>query len=210
MGSQRLERHLQQTILNCEYEYEDGRLSAIELTASIINKFPPQILEERAQLFFLPLVLRLVNDDSQKCKDAVSDAIASLLKRSSIDTVQSLYEYIKRWSEASGPDSIPMQKASAQLFGIFVDSRPDYIRGGSTGALLVESIADMLQDKTLDWELAYYYLTCVEKIFNQLQSLLPGSHHIWPMLVTLLKHPHPPMMQVRPNRTLFASFKFPC
>lgn len=206
MGSQRLERHLQQAILNCEYEYEGGRLSAIELVASIISKFPPQILEERSQLFFLPLVLRLVNDDSQKCKDAVSGAIASLLKRSSTDTVQSLYEYIKRWSVASGPDSLPMQKASAQLFGLFVDSRPDYIRGGSTGALLVASIADTLQDKSLDWELAYFNLTCVEKISNQLQSLLPDSHHIWPMLVTLLKHPHPPVMQVYTAKSSYICF----
>merc|ERR1712085_63523 len=119
MGKQRMDNHLHQIILNTKYEYEEGRLSAIELLSSVIQKFPLPVLEGRSQFFFLPLVLQLVNDDSKKCKESVAACISLLLQRLSTESVQALFVYTKRWSQSSGSDSLPMERAAAQLFGIF-------------------------------------------------------------------------------------------
>ena len=202
LGEQRLTNHLQQIVLNIKYEYEEGRLSAIELLSSVVQKFPPPVLEERAQFFYLPLVLQLVNDDSKPCKEAVAHCISLLLQRLSTESVQALFGYAKRWSQSSGADSLPMQRASAQLFGIFVDSRPDYVKRGSNASDLVSivqnSIVQQMSVETNDsgWELLYHNLVCTEKLINQMPAQLSTNYEIWGALVKYLAYPHPWIMQV--------------
>jgi len=201
MGKQRMDNHLHQIVLNIKYEYEEGRLSAIDLFSSVIQKFPLPVLEEKSQFFFLPLVLQLANDDSKKCKEAVAECISLLLQRLSTESVQAFFGYAKRWSLSSGIDSLPMQRASAQLFGIFVDSRPDYVKRGSNASDLISIVLDvMLKQITFEsesgWELLYHNLICTEKLNKQLPSLLPANYEIWGALVKMLAYPHPWIMQV--------------
>ena len=201
MGSKRLKNHLQQIVLNIKYEYEEGRLSAIDLLSSLIQKFPLPVLEENAQLFFLPLVLSLVNDESKKCKEAVAESISAILSRLCSDTVQSLYGYVKRWSRPpSGTDTVPMQLASAQLFGIFVEARPDYVKRGRISTDLAELIMQVITDRSStddnDWELIYHYLVCMEKLNKHVPGAFGSNLDVWISLVGLMAYPHPWVMQV--------------
>ncbi len=66
-------------------------MSAIALITSIIEKLPVELLETHSQLFFLPLVLQFVNDDSKACREALSDCLSRLLSRASMEVVQSFY-----------------------------------------------------------------------------------------------------------------------
>ena len=193
IGKQRLEDHLKQMILNMKYEYEEGRLSAIGLVGALINKLPTPMLEEHTQLFFLPLVLQLVNDDSKKCREAVAESIGNLLKRLSFDTVQALYEYVIRWSSGSGLDALPLRRTSSQVFGIFVESRPDFVKRGS----VAEDLVDLLQvsltpskENPIEWELPYFTLICLEKIQNHFPSTLISKNDLWMCIVKSLIHPH--------------------
>jgi len=201
MGEQRMDNHLHQIVLNMKYEYEEGRLSAINLLSSVIQKFPLSVLEGKSQFFFLPLVLQLVNDESKKCKEAVADSISLLIQRISTESAQALFGYAKRWSQSSGTDSLPMQRASAQLFGIFVDSRPDYVKRGSNASDIISVIQDVMVlqipfENESGWELLYHNLVCLEKLDTQMPSLLLENCEIWGALVELLAYPHPWIMQV--------------
>jgi U3 small nucleolar RNA-associated protein 20 len=200
MGNQRVNNHIHQIVLNIKYEFEDGRLAAIELLSSVIQKFPVAILDERCQFFFLPLVLQLVNDDSKKCKEAVSNCMHCLLQRLSTESVKSLFGYAKRWSQSSGANSPQIQMASAQLFGIFVDSRPDYVKRGGNGPEIVSAIYEVASKQNLDdesgWELLYHMLICTEKLNKHLPSLLSVNYELWAALVNLMVYPHPWVMLV--------------
>lgn len=201
MGKPRLDKYLHQIVLNLKYEYEEGRLSAIALLSSVIQKFPLPVLEGHSQFFFLPSVLQLVNDDSKKCKEAVADCISLLLQRLSTESVQSLFGYAKRWSQSTGGDSLPMQRAAAQLFGIFIDARPDYVKRGSNASEVISIVQDILEtqipfEDERGWELLYHNLLCAEKMNKQMPSLLSTNHVVWGALVELLAYPHPWIMQV--------------
>jgi U3 small nucleolar RNA-associated protein 20 len=200
MGNKRMENHLHQIVLNIKYEYEEGRLSAIDLLSSLIQKFPVPFLEGQAHLFFLPLVLSLVKDESSKCKEAVASCILSMLTRLSADTVQSLYGYVKRWSQSAGPESIPMQLASAQLFGIFVEARPDYVKRGKNFSDLAGLITRVISQHSSaddgEWELIYHYLVCMEKLNKFVPGSMASNLDVWRSLVNLLAYPHPWIMQV--------------
>ena len=72
VGEKRLEAHLQFLLTNLAYEHETGRAAAIATLAAAVEKFPAPVLAARAELLFVPLVARLVNDASPQCA-SVSD-----------------------------------------------------------------------------------------------------------------------------------------
>jgi U3 small nucleolar RNA-associated protein 20 len=151
-------------------------------------------------LFFLPLVLQLANDDSKKCKEAVSSAISLLFTRLSTDTVQSFFSYVGRWSQSQGDDGLPMRQAAAQLWGIFVESRPDFIKRGSIASDLITIISDSMQKYVAfsddnAWELLYYNIMCVEKLNKDFRPAILDHDDIGTSLVKFLAYPHPWVMQ---------------
>jgi len=71
MGEGRFEQHLKQVVANISYEYQDGRMSGINLLRLVLEKLPQELLQRNAQHLFLPLILQLVNDDSKDCRAKV-------------------------------------------------------------------------------------------------------------------------------------------
>jgi len=201
LGKKRFETHLKQIVLNIKYEYESGRLSAIGLLSVVIEKLPSTLLEEFAQFFFLPLVLQLVNDDSDKCREAVSKSISSIFQRVSMDILQTLYDYMLRWSSESSSGNGGMQRASAQLLGIMVESRQDFLKRGSNASDLIALLTQILDQelnksafssnyRNDDWELGYFCLICFEKI-NRVFPIVSNRHdNIWNMVIKGLTHDH--------------------
>ena len=67
VGEKRLDSHLQFLLANLAYEHETGRLAAAGALEAVVAKFPAPLLAARAELLFLPLAARLVNDPSPLC-----------------------------------------------------------------------------------------------------------------------------------------------
>lgn len=212
MGPQKLENHLKQMILNINYEYEAGRLSALKLIESAIGKIPAPLLYEHTQLFFLPLVLQLVNDHSKQCREAVGACIFLLFKRLSVDSLLSLYEYVTRWAKQEGDESRKLRRTSSQLFGIFIDAREDFIKRGETAKEMVQTICMFLHEELgkgdytdilmgTDWEVSYFCLICVEKLNIKVPSLTCSNMNLWQLLVKCLAHPHPWIQKIS-SRTI--------
>eukprot|EP01040_Poterioochromonas_malhamensis_P025288 gene25288-31502_t len=64
MGNKRSESQLVQLLNNCNYEFEEGRSSAMETIFHILRSFPIPVIEEHAYRFFFPMTLKLVNETS--------------------------------------------------------------------------------------------------------------------------------------------------
>lgn len=189
LGEERLEQHLKQVVVNVKYEFEEGRLTGIHLVTMIVEKIPQPALEKYVQLFFLPLTLQLVNDGSQRCREGVANCLTRLVRRVSTEVAQSLFDFAMRWSRGG----IEVQKASLQLFGIFVDSREDFLKRGKIVSQLVERIKDILVDKSLDetnWETFYFSLLCLDKLTKPFPDILATEVEIWVPITKCLAHPH--------------------
>lgn len=190
MGEARLEDHLKHVVLNVKYEYEEGRLSAIALITSIVEKLPVELLETHSQLFFLPLVLQFVNDDSKACREALSDCLARLLSRASMEVVQSFYDYTERWSLGTSP----LKRTSLQLFGLFIDTRADFLKKGDVASSLIARLYEFVDDHSNndEWEIQYFALLCFEKLCNSsFSSLVETNMDVWVATVECLTNPHP-------------------
>lgn len=214
MGKQRLEKHLKQLVLNIKYEYEDGRISALDLVKAAINKLPLPLLEEYTQLLFLPLVLQLVNDESKKCRERVGECITLLLSRLSTQVLQSLYNYAERWS--NDESGVQLTRTAVQLFGLFVDARVDFVKKGSRLETLVSYLSKTLDaeianiDHTSvllaqEWEMIYFCLQAFEKIGNTLKPYLWKDLTTWDSIIKCLSHPHP-WVQLMASRIINSHF----
>lgn len=96
-SNKELENHVEFILSQLMYEYEDGRLSALELLYAIIEKFPESLVNKFATLMFIPNAAVLINDDSSKCKKAASVLINLLLKRTNDDIRNQLFNIVSQW-----------------------------------------------------------------------------------------------------------------
>lgn len=203
MGKQRIENHLKQIVLNAKYEFESGRVSALELVHAVILKLPIPLLEEYTNIFFLPLVLQLVNDESKECREIAAKCIVALLKRLSNQMLLSLHEYAERWSSVDGEGGRQLRRTAVQLFGIFMDARVDFMKKGNRIEKViaylqtcVENEFASLPDYTsvlsgMQWEMTYFCLQTLEKISKTSPQLVRKDVTLWEYVIKCLVHPHP-------------------
>ncbi len=188
MGEGRFEQHLKQVVANISYEYQEGRLSGINLLSLVIEKLPQELLLRNAQHVFLPLVLQLVNDDSKDCRAEVSKCIMSLLKRSSTELLQTFQDYCLRWSSQTGP----LRLASLQVLGLVVESRADFLKSNSLHRSWIQHLEQTLDGREeLDWETTYFSLLCVEKMIKDFKSVLIQQSELMTSIIECLTDEHP-------------------
>uniref|UniRef100_A0A7S4ACT1 Uncharacterized protein n=1 Tax=Pseudo-nitzschia australis TaxID=44445 RepID=A0A7S4ACT1_9STRA len=188
MGEGRFEEHLKQVVSNISYEYQEGRMSGIMLLKLLVEKIPQELLQKHSQHIFLPLVLQFLNDDSKDCREQVSNCIVLLFKRSSTDLLQTFQDYCSRWSKQTGP----LRLASLQVFGLFVDSRAEFIKSGSLEISWIRHLEQTLQGREeLEWETTYFSLVCIEKLIKDFKNVLIEQVELLTCVIKCLKDPHP-------------------
>lgn len=186
LTKERIDQHLKQMVLNLQYKYADGRLSAIGLVASAIDKLPLPVIEEFVQMLFLPLTLQMVNDESQDFRESAAVCITSLLRRVSSETQLSLCEYAVRWSSSEGD----LRRTGLQIFGIMVEACPDVLRKRNSFDKLVDSAREAMEDGT-SWEVAYFAILTIEKVMAAFLESLTKRHDLWFAMVPTLRSEHP-------------------
>jgi len=138
LGEKRLANHMKQLIVNCSYEFEDGRKSALETLMNLTKAIPVALLEENIQLIFMPMAMKLVNDNSSVCREAAANVIISICRRVSVEFVTSLIGYATQWlsSDISSMTVDPQKRAivrtGAQVAGIICSARPDVFKRNQT------------------------------------------------------------------------------
>jgi hypothetical protein len=135
----------------------------------LLRRLPVPLLDEHAHLFFLALAVRLVGDESQKCRAAAGAAISVQLPRLSSEVFQQLLDYVMRWfgtaataattATNSDADSALLQavdtspeankrrglhKTAAVCAGLFVQARPDLLRRGDALPALLRALSAAL------------------------------------------------------------------
>lgn len=181
MGEQRFENHLTQIVANTKYEHQDGRLSAIQLTTAVIEKLPDELLSKHTQSIFIPLVLQMVNDESDKCHDAIVKCLNTLFTRSTTEILQLIHGYLVRWAQQPGA----LRSASLEVLGILVDARSDFIQQKHLLPKTIESLHSHLEES--DSEVSNLSILCFEKLSKSLFAAeLSKAHGVWKCIVESL------------------------
>ena len=144
MGDKRLNSQVKQLLNNCaNYEFEEGRLSALEALNSLVKLLPLPVMEKHAfgQLFFLSMTLQLLNDAALKCRLKSAEVLSTLFRKLPKEIItEQFLQFALKWMDSSSlnthseEDKSPLGGASALIIAgakvcsILVQSRQDLVR----------------------------------------------------------------------------------
>jgi U3 small nucleolar RNA-associated protein 20 len=142
LGQPRLQAHIQFLLANLGYEHESGREAALSMLSAVIMKFPEEVVAGWAEIIFLPLVTRLVNDPSAQCRAAAAACAGQLLSRIPVPRRDHVAAYCTQWLRGNDPRLV---RASAQALGILVE-----VEGAAVAKRVVEivpAVSAVLRDR---------------------------------------------------------------
>jgi len=138
-------------VFGARFEHAEGRRSGIELVGLLATQLPAPVLDAHAQLLFLPLVLRLANDDDSGCRRSASEALRHLLARASPAAFHELYAFVEGWlgvdtrlaerDGAGGGDGAATTAAAAGYVGVGGGSGGSGGSGAGAGSGMVSAAA---------------------------------------------------------------------
>ena len=156
LGEKRVSSQLKQLINNCEFEFEEGRTAALRALVMLIKALPLPVLEDYAQMLFLPACLRVVNDKAAHCREQAAAVIVALVRKVGTDTVLQFQEYVIKWLSAALPSSTStadenaanlldtqrksLVRTGSQIAGLIVKGRPDICKRDGHISKLVQSV----------------------------------------------------------------------
>uniref|UniRef100_A0A3B5AP45 UTP20 small subunit processome component n=1 Tax=Stegastes partitus TaxID=144197 RepID=A0A3B5AP45_9TELE len=197
----KLRSHLDFVVAQLHYELDTGRESVLEMLAYIFQTFPQKLLLEHSGLFFAPLALVVVNDDSARCKKMAAMAIKALLGQLDSSHQNTLFSVVNTWLTT---EKAALRRLGAQVCGLFVEVEEDKFSRRLDELLpLLEKeinpdnyidIEEEQEEKGAD-RLLFTYLTLISKL-SQHCGLLELSnphdtlHLLWTHIEAHLRYPH--------------------
>lgn len=149
MKDSRFEGHIKQIIANCSYQFEEGRLSALTTLQNIVKILPSAVINDLAQMIFLPLAVRLINDDSSNCRTVTGDIIITLIKRIDNDICSQLLNFTLKWLETSlissdTANAKALVRTGSQVASLIITAKPDFFKKSVDFKRIIAVIRDAL------------------------------------------------------------------
>ncbi|KAL6760906.1 armadillo-type protein [Haematococcus lacustris] len=172
LGPARLGQHLAFLATNLAYEHEPGREQVLEMLQQVVAKFPADVVASQAELFLLPLVTRLVNDPSPRCRTLVAGALQAMLTTLPTAQLDTFAGYCRQWLSGSNEQ---LRRAAAQSLGLLAKAEgPRFARRLSTASLPVTSPGPAATS------LAHLLLSRLQLQASQGSALLAAAPHTLP------------------------------
>lgn len=197
----KLKGHFDFIVAQISYEYDTGRQSALEMLAFIFQTFPQKLLLEHCGLFFVPLSLTILNDDSASCKKMAALAVKSLLNKLDVQHQNSMFSLVNNWLTG---EKMALRRLGTQMCGLFVEVEGEkFTRRLEALIPLIEreihttnfeDIEEEEDEKAAD-RLLFGYLTLVVKLikdcsFLELHKPADLLENIWGHIDSHLRYPH--------------------
>ncbi|KAL7370997.1 hypothetical protein ABVT39_016013 [Epinephelus coioides] len=197
----KLREHLDFVVAQLHYDHDTGRESVLEMLVYIIQTFPQNLLLKYSGLFFAPLTLVVVNDNSARCKKMAAMTIKALLTKLDVNHKNSLFSLVNTWLTA---EKTSLRRLGAQICGLFVEVEEEKFacRVDDLLPLLEKEInPDNYEDIDEEQEergadrLLYSFLTLITKLGKhcgllELSKPRDTLGRIWGYIEAHLRYPH--------------------
>ena len=200
LGHARFQTHLKKLLINCSYEFEEGRENALVALSNLMRLLPLPLLEENAQIVFIPMALRAISDPSETCRERAAEVMRHIGHRVNVELYATFVEYALKWLSAvnqfaiekdttsgASMQALGLIKAGACSAAVLVASRPDIFKKPGKMAKLLTSVHACLSrlstakpptaaDKAEDHAPSLYSaLTLLLSLLDKAYSALPST-----------------------------------
>jgi len=216
MGESRLKQQITFLLKNLGYEFEEGRVIVLKTLGQIINRFPQEVLNQYAQVMYVPMVVRLSNDSSKQCRELVAQNIGQLVKGISVQIAEKIYQMTYVWFE-NGEKNMAMARTSATIIGIFSENMNGFeqnlpsiitlstkyldqcikaLREKEATYDIIDEVSDENSTSSSQmlpgWQLSYSIFTSFEKIISSHPKIATNKSMIqfWKLSIDFLNYPH--------------------
>ncbi|RVX73597.1 hypothetical protein B0A52_02486 [Exophiala mesophila] len=175
---------------NLDYQHPEGRQSVMEAMNTLVLKLKGDAGEELASSLFLPILLRMANDDNKGCRELAGVLLRQLFRLADMKHLNEFLEPMQAWIEQD--QNVELQKISMQAYGILLDSEVKV--GGSNMTHLRDNISRLLHvqviDEDEDWELQFHALLLLSKLAKAHPELVLQQKQtkLWSPVWSLLSH----------------------
>lgn len=200
LGAKRLEQHLQFLIVNLNYEHESGRRASLDMIATVIAKFPVNVLSTWSDKLFLPLVAGVLNEQVPSMREQIASASVLLIRKVPDSARKRLLSYLAQWIRES-EESQTQLAGLTMLVSLVSGHESSIVSPGFIAKdvlpYIVNGILSALGDN--DWQRGYQCLLFVENILSSpVYDEMTGKHifsgplseDCWKAVRSCLLHDH--------------------
>ncbi|KAG7401725.1 U3 snoRNP protein [Phytophthora boehmeriae] len=211
LGNKRLLRHLKFLVDNLTYDHATGRSAVLEALRALLSKLPQDLVNTRSQFFFLPLVLRLANDEAAECRNLAKTTLTTLVRRLGNKELNECVLLLGNWwsqaTKSDAADAVKLLGTAAQVTTLILETRPEFFERTAPQVLqsartaLERSLHELqtVEDSNqVQWQPVYH--VCVA--LRAFSEHLTGTFEVWlehlqskksfldVVVLPLLQYPH--------------------
>ncbi|KAK7908431.1 U3 small nucleolar RNA-associated protein 20 [Apiospora marii] len=187
-------KQLKFIVANLDYEREGGRLSVMEIIHLLLMKSADDFVQEVATTCFIPLVLRLANDDSEKCRLSAGELIKEIFRKADKERTSKFLALPRGWLEQEGDQKkLSVFGLAIQTFCLYFDAKEPTSRDESDLMLVIKSMIEVLDDFSggSDWELVNTVVQNVPILMQRFPSQVLSHEELWHAIAKPLTSEHP-------------------
>jgi len=194
-GQGRLKKQLAFLVKNLDYVHESGRKSVLDAAYLLITKTGGDLVQDVLAMFFVPLIMVMINDESAECREMSGALLKEVFKRADAEHQRSFVELLRSWVKQDLQQLLV--RAGLQVFGLFFDvvgtnAKEDVKLLTARVRELLASATDDDAETPTEWELVYFGL----QLWSKLTDLFPetalssSSAGMWAAIRGCLRFPH--------------------
>ncbi|MCJ1473409.1 U3 snoRNP protein [Lambiella insularis] len=192
-GKARLSKQLGFLLTNLDYKHVEGRQSVMEAIHLFITKLQEDLVQDLVRMFFVPLVMVTINDDSIDCRKMSGVLLKKLFERADAEQSQNCLTLLRSW--LSQDEQPLLRRVSLQTYRIYIEVNTSKIEKELPflQTCITEVIRSGFQASTpTEWETVYSALELATKMCNISYGamLKVDSAKFWVVVRQCLYFPH--------------------
>ncbi|KAI9738764.1 MAG: U3 snoRNP protein [Cirrosporium novae-zelandiae] len=193
-GQDRLSKQLAFLVKNLNYKYPEGRQSIMEAIHQLLRELgDKEISQDIIGTLFVPLIMNLVNDESNVCREMAGAIIKEAFEKADGERTQTFLGLLRTWFEQD--ENPPLLRASLQVYRLYFEAvgskgEKEWNKVLSRTTFLICRDNDVSED--FGWEEIYFAMDLIATACRLLPSLIFSSQHqeLWMCIRDRLSFPH--------------------